>query len=247
MKLKLIHPKTYYIEFKQLFRFVVNPIYNSTQVLTKPQKIAGTWTMFVVKFVLTVIVGASIGVFYDAENLTTSNMKARFSPLVLLVLSLLILPLLEEGAYRLSLKFKPIFPAITLSIFTYYIFSKGVYHTKLSDVYSHFMERCLIALSVVLVFYPLFSIPKIKHVLELFWTNHFRWIYYGSCLLFAWSHITNYELTIEHLLLMPLITMDKLVSGLCYGYTRVHYGFYYSFAIHMLNNSIGFIVALFLV
>lgn len=247
MKLKLINPKHYFNEFKQLSRFLINPVYDSNKTLTMPQKIEGTWTMFVVKFILAIIVGVSIGIFYDAENLSKSNMAERFSPLVLFFLTILVLPLLEEVAYRLSLKFKPIFLALSLSVLTYYIVSKGVYHTKLSDVYDHFMERCLISLSIVIVTYPLFSIPKIKKGLELFWKNNFRWVFYSFCLVFAWSHIMNYELTLEHLLLMPLITMDKLISGLCYGYARVHYGFIYSFAIHMLNNSIGFIVSMLLI
>lgn len=247
MKLKLINPKHYFNEFMQLSKFVMNPVYNSNNALTIPQKIEGTWTMFVVKFVLAIIVGVSIGIFYEAENLSKSSMLERFSPLVLLFLSVFALPLLEEVAYRLSLKFKPIFLALTLGVLAYYIVSKGVYHTKISDVYDHFMVRCITAFSIVIVTYPLFSIPKIKRGLELFWKNNFRWIFYSFCLLFAWSHIMNYELTIEHLLFMPLITMDKLVSALCYGYTRVNYGFIYSFAIHMLNNSIGFIVTMFLI
>lgn len=202
--------------------------------------------MFVVKFILAIIVGVSIGIFYDAENITKSSMSARFSPMILVLVMVFILPLLEEVAFRLSLKFKPIFLALTVGVLTYYMLSKGVYHTKLSDVYDHFMERSFISLAMVYITYPLFSIAKIKSSLELFWKNNFRWIFYFFCLAFAWIHILNYELSLEHLLLMPLITMDKLVSALCYGYTRVTYGFRYSLAIHMLNNSIGFIAAMLL-
>lgn len=197
--------------------------------------------MFVVKFVLAIIVGVSIGVFYDAENLTRSNMAARFSMPVLLLVTVFILPLLEEVAFRLSLKFKPLFLALTIGVLTYYIVSKGVYHTKLSDVYDHFAQRAFISLAMVSLTYALSSISKVKNILEKFWKNNFRGIFYFCCLGFAWIHIFNYELSLEHLLLMPIITMDKLVSALCYGYTRVTYGFVYSLAIHMFNNSIGFV------
>ena len=242
MKNRLLQPKHYYNEFKQLAKFVIKPVYDTNQNLSVSEKIKGTWTMFVVKFILAIIVGVSIGIFYDAENKTSISMAERFTPAVLLLVSVLILPLLEEIAFRLSLKFKPIFLALTLGVITYYILSKGVYFAKLSDVQDHFMERSLIALAIIVVTYPLFSLPKIKKALEKFWASNFRGIFYVICLAFAWVHILNYELSLEHLLLMPLITMDKLVSALCYGYTRVHYGFIYSFAIHMLNNSIGFMV-----
>lgn len=94
--------------------------------------------------------------------------------------------------------------------------------------------------------YPLFSIPQLRRVLDQFWKNNFRWILYISCFGFAWVHIFNYELTLEHLLLMPIITLPKLVSALCYGYVRVNYGFVYSFAIHICNNSVGFIANMFI-
>ncbi len=246
MRLKLINPKHYYNEFKQLSKFIITPVYKPNNELTITQKIEGAWTMFVVKFILAIIVGVSIGIFYDAENKTTISMAERFSPPILLVLMVLVLPLLEEIGFRLSLKFKPIFLALTLGTLGYYISSKAIYHAKFSDIHNHFEERIIIVLIILIVTYPLFSIPKIKKSLELFWENNFRWVLYFFLIGFAWVHIFNYELTLEHVLLMPLITMDKLVSAMCYGYARVNYGFIYSFAIHMLNNSIGFIVGVLL-
>lgn len=244
MRLKLINPKHYFNEFKQLVKFVVTPDYSTNNALTLGQKIEGTWTMFVVKFVLMVIVGVSIGIFFDAENLTKSSMAERFSPMALMFVTLFALPMMEEIEVRLSLKFKPLFLALTLSMIGYVIASKTFYEAKLSDINDHFVERLMILLAILILTYPLFSIPKIKRNLDLFWERNFRWIFYFLCVGFAWMHIFNYELTWEHLLLMPIITLDKLVSGFCYGYTRMSYGFIYSFAIHMLNNSLGFIVAM---
>jgi len=232
----------YYNEFQQLLHFIRRPIDNTNQHLTIRQKIKGTWMMFVVKFVLAILVGVSIGIFYDAENITKSSMAARFPIPVLLLISVLILPLLEEIAFRLSLKFKPTFLALTLGVLTYYMVSKDVYHTKLSDVYDHFLQRSFFALMIAGITYVICSITNVRKRLELFWVTNFKWLFYGFCLVFAWIHIFNYELSMEHLLLMPIITLDKLVSALCYGYTRVTYGFVYSLGIHMLNNSIGFMV-----
>jgi len=242
MNLTLIRPKQYYKEFKQLLLFVRNPMHNIPHTFTASQKIKGTWKMFVVKFVLAIIVGVGVGVFYDAENMTKGSMATRFSLPVLFLITVLILPLLEEVAFRLSLKFKPVFLALTLGVLAYYLVSKAVYQTKLSDVYEHFTQRVFIALAVFGICYALSSIPKAKHHLGLFWTRNYKWIFYFFCLVFAWIHIFNYELHLTHLLLMPIITLDKLVSALCYGYTRVTYGFIYSLAIHMLNNSIGYLV-----
>lgn len=242
MNFKLINPKYYYREFKQLSSFVLRPTYTAHSSLPVPQKVQGTWAMVVVKMVLAIIVGVAIGLFYDPENKTTSSMAERFSPALLLLISVFAFPLLEEIAYRLSLKFKPIYLALTLGVIAYYIFSKAVYQTKLSDVDNHFTERVLFALSILIVSFPIFSIPKINQRLERFWQQHFSWVFYFFSITFAWVHILNYELSLEHVLLMPVITLPKLVSALCYGYVRIQYGFIYCFAIHILNNGIGFIV-----
>lgn len=244
MKLKLINPRHYFSEFRQLSKFIIHPVYDTNQTLTLPQRLEGTWTMFVVKFVLTIIVGISVGIFYDPENLTKSSMADRFSTPMLFLMGVFVLPMLEEVVFRLSLKFKPIYLAMTLSVLGYYITCKAIYHTKLSDFEYHIVERISISLIILVASYLLISIPKIKKSLKLFWINNFRWILYFFCFGFAWVHIFNYELTWEHLLLMPIITLDKLVSAMCYGYARINYGFIYSFLIHALNNTIGLIVNL---
>ncbi|MCE7995514.1 MAG: CPBP family intramembrane metalloprotease [Roseivirga sp.] len=243
MKLKLLNPQHYYSEFRQLTKFVITPVYDSNRELSISQKISGTWTLFVVKTVLTVLIGIVMGLVYDPVNQTTNSMAERFNPAALLMVGVFILPLLEEVAFRLSLKFKPVYLALTLGVLGYYISSKAIYQAKLSDVHHHFENRMIIVLAIMFIAYPLFSLPKVKKVLDQFWKNNFKWILYVSSFGFAWVHIFNYELSLEHLLLMPVITLPKLVGALSYGYARVNYGFVYSFAIHICNNSIGFMVS----
>ena len=227
MKFKLINPRHYFHEFKQLTKFVITPVGSLDNDLTTGQKVAGTWAMFVVKMTLAIFFGVLIGVFYDPENLTTISMAERFTPPVLLFVTIFALPLLEETAFRLSLKFKPIYLALSLGVIGYYIASKAIYHAKLSDIHDNFEVRVIVMLTIMVLGYPLFSIPKIKTALELFWANNFRWLLYFFCLGFAWMHIFNYELTFEHLLLMPIITLPKLVNG-----------------VHMCTNSLGFAVSM---
>lgn len=243
MKFRLLNPKHYYSEFRQLLKFVITPLHDSNCVLSVKQKITGTWTLFVVKTVLTVIIGVVMGLVYDPVNQTTSSMSERFSPAALLMVGVFILPLLEEVAFRLSLKFKPIYLALTLGVLGYYVSSKAIYHAKLSDIHHHFESRMIIVLTIIIFAYPLLSLPKVKKGLDRFWRKNFKWILYVSSFGFAWVHIFNYELSLEHLLLMPIITLPKLVGALSYGYARINYGFVYSFAIHICNNSIGFMVS----
>ncbi|WP_306012305.1 MULTISPECIES: hypothetical protein [unclassified Allomuricauda] len=244
MRYRFINPKNYYTEFKQLYAFIIKPKSNFETHLNLVEKLEGTWKMFVVKFLLTLIIGVGIGLFYEPENLTKSGMMDRFTNPLLLFLVVFVLSLMEELAFRLSLKFNPIYLAFSTGVLAYYVLSKGIYQTKLSDVENHFTIRLIIVISVIIVSYYIFRVPRIKKKLEKFWKSNFRYILYFFCFGFAWPHILNYELSLLNLLLFPILTFDKLVSAFCYGYVRMRYGFIYSFGTHIVWNSIGFTVSL---
>lgn len=193
---------------------------------------------------LAILIGVAVGLLYDPENITSARWSETFAPLVLFFLAVILFPLLEETLFRLSLKFSPIFLSLTSGIMGYNIITKAIYHTNLSNINEHFEIRVMVGLSIILILYPLFSVSKIKKNLEIIWKTNFKWILYFFCITFAWVHIFNYELTLEHLLLMPLITLPKLISALCYGYIRINYGFVYSLGLHMCTNSIGFIMSM---
>jgi membrane protease YdiL (CAAX protease family) len=96
-------------------------------------------------------------------------------------------------------------------------------------------------LTILIPYAIITSNPKIKSGLDRFWKRNFKWVFYFFCITFAFIHILNYELNLKHLLLLPLITLPKLVSAITYGYVRMHYGFIYSLGLHMFWNSLGFV------
>jgi hypothetical protein len=166
-------------------------------------------------------------------------MAERFSPLMLVLVTVLILPTVEEVCFRLSLKFKPVYLALTSGVLLYYLLTKAVYSTKISAVDETFLIRLGFSIGLVILLYPIFNIKSIKESLSKIWTIHFRWIYYISCLSFAWIHVFNYELSAINLLLLPLITLPQLMTGIISGYTRVAFGFRYPLVFHMVTNLIA--------
>jgi hypothetical protein len=165
-------------------------------------------------------------------------MSERFGPFMLLLIGGFILPLFEEVTFRLSLKFKPIYFALSSGTFMYYIFTKAIFKSKLSLVDDTFIYRVIIALVSMLLIYAFVRREKVKIVLDCFWKNNFRYIYYGSCISFAWLHIFNFELNITNLLLLPILTLPQFFSSTIAGYTRIAFGFRYPLVIHMATNFI---------
>jgi hypothetical protein len=166
-------------------------------------------------------------------------MAERFSPLMLLLVTVLILPTVEEIAFRLSLKFKPIYLALTSGVFLYYVLTKAVFFTKISLVDESFLTRVSLSIGLMLLLYPILNWKAVSDKLAEMWSRRFRTIYYLSCITFAWIHFFNYEWNWMNLLFLPLITLPQLMTGIISGYTRVAFGFRYPLFFHMATNLIA--------
>ncbi|WP_010227892.1 CPBP family intramembrane metalloprotease [Gillisia marina] len=240
MNYPLIKPKYYISLFKEIFNFVKNPNTNRNLTKSTKQKIYDTIGLLFIKMLFLIPVVLFFAVIYDPENIQNENMSERFTPIILLLVGVVILPFLEEVLFRLSLRFKPHYLALTSSVFCYYILTKLIFHTKFSAVDESFLLRVVISVSLGIVLYPIMNIKSLKTALSEFWALHFRSIYYISCLVFAWMHYSKYEISWTNVLLLPILTLPQLMSAIIYGYIRVSYGFQYPLLLHMSNNLLGF-------
>ncbi len=239
MNYPLIKPKYYIQLFAEILSFIKNP--KVERDLNKPVrlKIYDTIGLYVLKMVCLIPVVLFFAVVYDPENVVESKMADRFTPVMFLVVGGFVLPLIEEVAFRLSLRFRPIYLALSLSVFLYYILTKFVFFTKISAIDDSFFLRILIAGGFGVFIFLMSNYKAVKLILEAFWIDYFRPIYYLSCIVFAWIHINKYEIEFLNILLLPILTLPQLMSGIINGYTRVVFGFQYPLLFHMANNVVG--------
>ncbi|CAM2065156.1 CPBP family intramembrane metalloprotease [Sulfidibacter corallicola] len=246
MAYSLIRASYYRNLLREFTAFLRNPHLTPSPKSTKA-KITDTVGLFILKIFFLIGLGlffALLSPIYDPENLTKSNMAERFSPIILILVGGFILPLLEETLFRLSLRFNPGYLALTSSVASYYVLTKLVYNTSLSAVDESLVVRVGISICACALIYPILRIESIGSALANFWRRYFRWIFYGTCLFFAWIHISNYESSLVNLLMMPIITLPQLSSALIYGYTRVAFGFQYPLLLHFSNNLIAMVITL---
>ena len=234
----LIKPKYYKSLLIDLVNFIRRPINEPSIEKSTKHKIYDTIGLFFIKLVFSITVASLLQLVYEPENQTSVSMSERFGPLALLLVGGLILPIFEEITFRLSLKFRPIYLALTSGTFTYYIMTKAVLKSRLSMVDDTFWYRVLAGVTMLLVVYLIASKTSIRQPLQQFWKRQFRWIYYLSCISFAWLHIFNFELNITNLVLLPILTLPQLFSATIAGYTRVAFGFKYPLLIHMITNTL---------
>lgn len=65
-------------------------------------------------------------------------------------------------------------------------------------------------------------------------TANFHWFFWGSALVFAAAHYSNYkEMSLAHL---PVV-LPQLWSGLVFGFTRLRFGILRSMGLHMASNA----------
>nr|WP_155210600.1 CPBP family intramembrane metalloprotease [Fulvivirga aurantia] len=159
--------------------------------------------------------------------------------MTLVVLGGFILPLVEEIAFRLSLVFNAIYFSLSTSVLSYYFFTKVIFATKISAVDESFVTRVGISLAIGSLLFVLLKTTKLQHHISRFWSCNFRYIYYASSLIFAWMHISKYEVNLLHILLLPIFTFPQLMSGIIYGYTRVAFGFKYPLFVHCSLNTVA--------
>lgn len=234
----LIKPKYYKSLIIDLANFIRHPINKQSIEKSTKHKIYDTIGLFFIKLVFSITAASLLQLAYEPENQTSVSMSERFSPLVLLLVGGLILPIFEEITFRLSLKFQPIYLALTSGTFTYYIMTKAVFKSRLSMVDDTFWYRIITGVIILLIVYVISSRRPVRQVLQQFWKKQFKWIYYISCISFAWLHIFNFELNLTNLLLLPILTLPQLFSATIAGYTRVAFGFKYPLLIHMATNTL---------
>jgi hypothetical protein len=236
MNYPLIRPSYYLTLFGELKSFVTQPVISENQLKTTREKIIDTIGLFFIKIAFSLLVALLVGLFYDPENQTDQSMTERFSPLLYLLVGGILLPVNEEVLFRLSLRFRPVYLGLTFASLGYYLVTKLVYHTKLSMVDESFWIRIATGLSIGVLILGFASIASLKKRLMNFWEVNFRWLYYFSCISFAWIHIFNFELNWFHLTLLPILTLPQLFSAIIAGYTRTAFGFQYPLLVHMATN-----------
>lgn len=243
MDYPLIKPQYYISLLKDVFDFIKKPRNETDFDKSIKLKIYDTIGLFILKMILLIPVLMFFGLIYDPENVQNSNMIERFSPLSLLFVGGLILPFIEEIAFRLSLVFNKVYFSLSSSVLMYYFLTKTIFNTKISMVDESFGLRILIALSFGILILLILNFRKVNKKATNFWNRNFHYVFYVSCLVFAWIHISKYELNWLNILLLPILTLPQLLSAILYGYTRVSFGFIYPLILHISMNSIAILMS----
>ncbi len=235
----LIKPKYYRKLLLEIYAFIKAPRPERDSIKPVKDKLYDTIALFILKMVFLIPVLLFFALVYDPENVQSQRMTDRFSPFILLLVGGFILPLVEEVAFRLSLVFKPSNLALSSSALFYYLLTKAVFQTKISGFDETFLFRVGVSLGFGGLVFIIFNRASIRQHWEKLWVSNYRFIFYTTCIVFAWMHISKYELIALNVLLLPILTLPQLMSAIIYGYTRVVFGFQYPLLVHITTNTVA--------
>ncbi|MBU1820716.1 MAG: hypothetical protein KKG00_04280 [Bacteroidetes bacterium] len=75
-------------------------------------------------------------------------------------------------------------------------------------------------------------------LIEKYLRPNFRWLVYASIVGFGFMHLSNFQqLTVWHIVLVPILTFPQLIGGVFMSFVRVNYGLSYAMALHALGNA----------
>ena len=222
--------------FQQLYSFFSKPrinespkslsIFNASVLITKFLLFYFSFALF---SSLTFFPILKLINLFPEPSLTLSNIPLSFT-LVAFV------PFYEEVIFRLPLKFSKhnLFLAFATLVFALILHKFNIF--------------VVIVITVTVILIPDFGIIPdfIFSKMELFWRNHFIFIFYGFALSFGMLHLSNFNnLKLGHYLAFPLIVSNQIVLGLFSGYLRVTFknGFIYSVIFHFLINLPLFLIS----
>ncbi len=148
---------------------------------------------------------------------------------------MIIAPIAEEVIFRLSLIFDPINFALSFSTLI------GLIINKISNGFIGLIAFCLF----------FFLINRLANLFRLllnsFWNNYFKYIFYCLPIIFGLVHISNYEFVDRtQYFIAPLLILPQVAIGFILSFTRLYYlkGFLICVIIHMLMNMISISVFL---
>lgn len=169
---------------------------------------------------------------YKIESAQT---ETEFNPLMALLSSVLIAPLVEEIYFRLGLAPNLLFLFVSLFLSTVQ-YAPRLFADLFSDsslfIGANVLFYLLLSAGICLFFWVR---ERRGHRYVDFFSRHVGWYYYLGAVFFALAHLGNYAQQ-PPWWIVPILVLPQLIGGLIFGYLRIRLGFWYGMLGHMLTN-----------
>ncbi len=222
---------------KQLWKYLLNPTpeQESSNFITK-------FIRFLVVLGINVAaVTIAVGIQYcfknydliDIDILPILYKKKYVEQLVSFLITIFIIPIIEELLFRLHLIPQKQNIRISIIILFLYLITELVFISK-----STFAISLICSLGAILLLGYIIFKKRINDGIKEVWKNKFRSVFYVTALVFGGVHIMNHKLSITNLIFAPIIVAPQIIMGLNAGYLRIKSGFKWGLLLHVVHNFV---------
>lgn len=152
----------------------------------------------------------------------------------ILLMGVIVLPFIEEAAFRAFLDFKRISVAVTIGGLTCIMLRSG--YPLISDESLKIWITVPCGVATGLVAYFLIKESFLKRL-----KGHFKTLFYLSNLGFVMLHALNYDLadfSVLNFLVLPFLLTPQIIGSLVFSFLRIRNGFLWSYSFHAIDNAI---------
>lgn len=200
------------------------------------KKFLELFRLFLLNFLLVILITIPISILRLQYNIQSKGIN--LSLFAFIFINIVIVPVFEESAFRLSLIYNKIYLCISMLIISFIAISFLLTGEIITT--SNLLLRFIYSFSIsVILYFLLNKVPKIDNLLAEFWAKNPRKIVYLFILLFVAIHLDEYIFLIQDLPVVLLILTPKLVTGIFLSYTRMRLGFIYGILLHIIINITG--------
>ena len=165
----------------------------------------------------------------QAMGIELPRMMRDIPPLMVVVMAVLVLPPLEEIVFRGWMTGRPRALALLAGAVAIGLGLVAVHAARLA-----FLAPGIAIAGVVAALAAAWALRKREATPDWF-TRNFKWFYWGSALIFASAHYSNYPaMSAAHL---PVV-LPQLWSGLVFGFVRLRFGLLQSITLHCTSNAL---------
>lgn len=210
-------------------------------VASTPHKLIRTFQLWSITLLFVLVSSSLIDQFIDLPEHDAFDQIIRdYGFAFFFLFAVVVGPFFEEVIFRLPMRFKSNYIIIGfVFLLSYSLFLVNDILGDISDATATTIGGILL----VILATGIYVIIRYQKQIAIGWRQKFPYVFYGYSILFGFVHIFNFEeVTLQLLLLSPLITLPQLFLGFGMGYVRIRYGFWYGYLFHTLNNGFAFTI-----
>lgn len=217
-----------------VYKFLLHPNSNQLEGGFKKKSLE-LLRLLLINLIIVLLLTLPVGILRIYFNLHPIGLEIPLH--IFLIINLLLIPVIEESAFRLSLIYSKINLCISFFFICFlissYIISGGVITTD------KLLLRGAVSIAASSVLYLMLNLSSVDRIVATFWERNFRVIFYFFLTLFVLRHLDEYVFSFQELAVVLIILTPKFVGGVFLSYSRIRLGFTYGVLLHIIINAIS--------